>query len=268
MLALALKSALVLVVLLVPARVYCQIPFYTDDADTTAKRKFHLEFYNEYDWLHRSALPGKRQNYSNVTLNYGLTDRIELGINVPFVKIFNTRAARLGSPSGIGDIQFGIKARLSEERESSRLPAMSVVFYFQTPTGSFRKQTGSGVTECWLYGVLQKSLTDRTVVRLNGGVVFAGNRYDGLVNIRRVSGQVVTANASLVRNFTPKLKLGVEVFGGVSHNFILSRNQLQTQVGGSYALRDNFEFTFGVLAGHFPASSRAGVQVGFAYDIK
>lgn len=268
MIASAIKSALVLVVLLVPAQVYSQIPFYTDDADTTEKRKFHLEFYNEYDWLHRSALPGKRQNVSNITLNYGLTDRIELGINAPFVKLFNTHESRLGSPSGIGDLQFGLKAKLRDEREDSPLPAMAVVFYLQAPTASFRKQTGSGVTECWLYGVLQKSLTKRTVGRVNAGVLFAGNRYDGLLNIRRVSGQVFTGNASLIRSFTPKLKLGVEVFGGASNNFILSRNHLQTQVGGSYSLKDNFEFTFGVLAGHFPASSRAGVQLGFAYDIK
>lgn len=268
MFAFAFKTALALVVLLVPAQVYCQIPFYTDDADTTAKRKFHLEFYNEYDWLHRSALPGKRQNVSNVTLNYGLTDRVELAINAPFVKIFNTRESRFGSPSGIGDIQFGLKAKLRDEHEGSPVPAMSVVVYFQAPTGSFRKQTGSGVTECWVYGVLQKSLTTRTVARFNAGVLFAGNHYDDLVIIRRVNGQVFTGNASLVRNFTSKLKLGVEVFGGASNNFILSRNQLQTQAGGSYSLRDNFAFTFGVLAGHYPASSRAGVQVGFAWDIK
>jgi hypothetical protein len=246
--------------------VNAQIPFYTDDADTTEKGKFHLEFFNEHDWLQRSSLPGTRQNTSNLTLNYGLTDRIELGVNAPFIKIFNERQSRLGSPMGVGDTQVGVKVRVRDEREGSRLPAISVVFYVEAPTGSTRKQTGSGLVDYWLYGVLQKSLTKRTTGRLNGGILFAGNSSTGLIGIRGARGQVFTANGSLVRDFTPKLKLGVELFGGVTNNFNLSRGQLEGQIGGSYAVRENFAFTFGVLGGRFPASPRVGIHVGFAYD--
>jgi len=245
-----------------------QIPFYTDDADTTAKGKFHLEFANEHDWLQKSSLPGKRQNASTLTLNYGLTDRIELGVNVPFMKIFNDRSSMLENPSGIGDTQFGVKARLRDEREGSRLPAISVVFYFEAPTGSTRKQIGSGLTDYWLYGVLQKSLTRRTTGRLNGGVLFAGNSSTGLVGIRGARGQVYTGNGSLVRDFTPKLKLGVEVFGGVTNNFNLTRGQLEGQIGGSYSVSDHFAVTFGILAGQFPASPRVGIHLGFAHDFE
>ena len=245
-----------------------QLPFYTDDADTTAKRKFHVEFSNEYDWLQRSALPGTRQNTTVFTLNYGLTDRIELGVNAPFIEIFNDRISRLGSPSGIGDTQFGVKVRLFDERERSKLPAVTAVFYMEAATGSTRKQIGSGVIDYWVYGVLQKSLTKRTKGRLNGGILFAGNDSTGLVGIQASRGQVFTANGSLVRDFTPKLQLGAELFGAVTSNFALSRGQLIAQIGGAYAVTPNFQFTFGVLAGHFPASPRAGVQVGFAYDFK
>ena len=143
--------------------VFSQIPFYTDDADTTPKGKFHIEFFNEHDWLQKSSLPGQRQNTSNFTLNYGLTDRIELGVNAPFIKIFNAQESRLGSPSGMGNMQFGVKVKLREEREESSFPAMTVVFYAEAPTGSIRKQLGSGLTDYWLYGVAQKSITKRTV---------------------------------------------------------------------------------------------------------
>jgi hypothetical protein len=117
-----------------------------------------------------------------------------------------------------------------------------------------------------LYGVLQKSLTKRTTARLNGGVLFAGNSSTGLIGIETTRGQVFTGNGSLVRNFTPRLRLGAELFGGVTNNFNLSRGQLEAQIGGGYAFTQRFEFTFGVVAGRFPASPRAGVQVGFAYD--
>jgi len=247
---------------------YCQLPFYTDDADVTPKEKFHIELSNEHDWLQRSSFPGKMQNTSTVTLNYGLTNHIELGINGPLIKIFNARSSQLGSPSGIGDIQFGVKVKVRDEREGSSLPAMTVVFDIEVPTGNTKKQTGSGLTDYWLYGVLQKSFTKRTVGRLNGGILFAGNSSTGLIGIRSVRGQVFTGNGSVVRNFTPKLQLGAELFGGVTNNFKLSRGQLEAQIGGSYSLRNNLAFTFGILAGRFPASPRAGVQVGFAYDFK
>jgi len=129
-------------ILLLSSSAYPQIPFYTDDADTTSKGKFHLEFFNEHDWLQRSSLPSKRQNISNFSLSYGLTDRIELGVSVPFINVFNTRLSRIGNQEGIGDIQFGAKARLLDEREDSRLPALSLVFYFEAPTGNARKQIG------------------------------------------------------------------------------------------------------------------------------
>lgn len=247
---------------------HAQLPFYTDDADTTPKGKFHLELSNEHDWLQKSSLPGERQNTTVLTVNYGLTNRIELDVNGPYIKIFNDQASLLGSPSGIGDTQFGVKIKLRDEHEGSKLPAAAVVFYAEAPTGNTRKQLGSGLVDYWLYGVLQKSLTKRTTARVNGGILFAGNSSTGLIGIETTRGQVFTANGSLVRNFTPRLRLGAELFGGVTNNFNLSRGQLEAQFGGGYAFTERFEFTFGAVAGHFPASPRAGVQVGFAYDFK
>ena len=256
------------VVLIAATSVQAQLPFYTDDADTTPKGKLHLEISNELDWLQKSALPGKRQNTSVFSLNYGLTNRIELGINAPYIGIFNERTAGLENPHGIGDTQFGVKIKLRDEREGSKMPAASMVFYVEVPTGSTRKQLGSGLVDYWFYGVLQKSLTKRTIARVNGGILFAGNDSTGLIGIEATRGQVFTANGSLVRNFTPRLRLGAELFGGVTNNFNLSRGQLEAQVGGGYAFTERCEFTFGLVAGRFPASPRAGVQVGFAYDFK
>lgn len=245
---------------------HAQLPFYTDDADTTPKGGFHIELSNEHDWLQKSSFPGKRQNTSVFTLNYGLTNRIELGINAPLIKIFNDRSSLLGDPSGIGDTQFGVKVKLFEEREGSKVPAASVVFYIEAPTGSTRKQIGSGLADYWLYGVLQKSFTKRTTGRLNGGILFSGNESTGLVGIQAARGQVFTGNGSLVRNFTPRLRLGAELFGAVTSNFALSRGQLEGQLGGGYVLKENLELTFGVLGGRYSASPRFGVQLGFAYD--
>ena len=110
--------------------------------------------------------------------------------------------------------------------------------------------------------------TKRTTGRLNGGILFAGNSSTGLIGIEAARGQVFTGNGSLVRQFTPRLRLGAELFGGVTNNFNLSRGQLEGQIGGGYILADNVELTFGVLVGKFPASPRGGFQVGLAYDFR
>jgi hypothetical protein len=258
----------IIVIVLSAITADAQLPFYTDDADTTPKHKFHFEFSNELDWLQRSSFPGTKQNTTVFTLNYGLTDRIELGVNAPFIKIFNDRTSVLGNVTGIGDTQFAVKVRVLHEREGSKLPAATVVFIAEAPTGSTRKQLGSGLSDYSLYGVLQKSFTKRTTGRLNGGILFAGNESTGLIGIGDTRGQVFTANGSLTRTFTPRLRLGAELFGAVTNNFNLSRGQLMGQIGGGYAVTEKFEFTFGVLGGRFPASPRAGFLVGFAYDFK
>ena len=245
-----------------------QLPFYTDDADTTDKGKFHFEFFNEHDLLQKEVYPGKRQNIANFALNYGLNKRLELDIDAPLVQIYNARSSRLGNPLGIGDTQFGIKYRFNDERESSRLPALAVVFYVQAPTGSSQLKLGSGVWDYWLYGIAQKSLTKKIKARVNGGILFAGNNSTGLIGILTTRGKVFTANASLTRDVSSRLTVGAEIFGAVTNNFLLSKGQLEAQIGGRYALNKNTSVTFGIIGGHFPAAPRAGASIGFTYDFK
>lgn len=243
-----------------------QLPFYTDDADTTEKGKFHLEIYNAHDILQRSAYPAKRQNTLVFTLNYGVTNKLEVGVNAPIITISSSRIADRRTINGQGDTQFGLKYKLLEEREGSKLPALSTVFYVETPTGSVDKGLGSGLVDYYLYGIIQKSLTKKTTGRLNGGVIFSGNASTGLLGIQSRRGQVYTGNASLVRDFTERLKLGIEVFGAQSSSGHLDRGVLVTQFGGNYVLTKKLTLSFGLLAGRFTASPRAGAQLGFSYD--
>src|ERR1044072_6469761 len=166
---------LIFVVLLWSMAARAQIPFYTDDADTTAKGKFHLEMYNEQDVLQKADYPTKRQNTTVFTLNYGLTRKLELGVNAPLITFINSRVVESGNLSGIGDVQFGVKYRLRDEKEGSRLPALAAVFYIEAPTGSTQRELGSGLYDYWVYGIAQKSMPKKTTVRLNGGVLFSGN---------------------------------------------------------------------------------------------
>jgi Putative MetA-pathway of phenol degradation len=245
---------------------FAQLPFYTDDADTTTKGKFHLEIFDEHDVLQRASYPAKRQNTIVFTIDYGITNRLELGVNAPLITLSNSKISQPRNVTGVGDTQFGLKYNFLTERDGSKMPAMSLVFYIEAPTGNTEKQLGSGLTDYWLYGIVQKSLTKKTKGRLNGGILFSGNTSTGLIGIRSVRGHIYTGNVSLVRDFTDRLKLGLELFGAVTSSFALNRGQLTAQFGGDYALSKKLTLSFGLLGGRFSASPRAGAHLGFAYD--
>jgi hypothetical protein len=70
---------------------------------------------------------------------------------------------------------------------------------------------------------------------MNAGTTFAGNTLTGVVGIN-TRGTIFTGGASVVRQFTRKLDLGIEVYGGYTANLALGRDELQEQVGGNTKL--------------------------------
>jgi len=242
-----------------------QQPFYTDDADVTDKAKFHFQLSNEYDILQRAAHPSLRQNTSVFELDYGLLNGVEVGVDGPLIAISKSPVATPGTVFGFGDLDFHVKYNFLKEREGSRRPALAATLNVELPTGNAREQLGSGLTDYFLNGILQKTVTRKTRLRLNGGVLFAGNTTTGEIGIK-VRGRVFVGGASLVKQITPKLDLGGEVTGAVTSSLKLSRGQLQTLMGGNYAVTKKMTFDFGIVAGKFAASPRVGVQLGVSID--
>jgi hypothetical protein len=249
----------------IPASAHAQQPFYTDNADVTDKKKLHFQLSNEYDVLQRAAYPSLRQNTTVFELDYGLLDGVEIGVDGPLIAISNSRVTTPKTPFGFGDLDFHIKYNFLKEREGSRLPALTATLNVELPTGNAREQIGSGLTDYFLNGILQKSVTKKTKLRLNGGILFAGNTTTGEIGIKS-RGKVFVGGASLVKQITPKLDLGAELTGAVTSSLKLSRGQLQALIGGNYAVTKNMTFDFGILAGKFAASPRAGVQLGISID--
>ena len=242
-----------------------QQPFVTDDADTTPKRHFHFEFSNEFDLLQRSSFPSRKQNTADFELDYGLFDRVEIGIESPLLTIFNAPGTIPKTPSGIGDTNVSLKYNFLREREDSRMPAMAVAFDLELPTGDTKRQLGSGLSDYYMNGILQKSVSKKTKLRLNGGILFSGNETTGVIGIK-TRGTVFTAGGSLVKQFKPRLQLGMELAGAVTKDFQLGKGHLQTLLGGNYQFKKNISFDFGIVGGRYAASPRAGVQLGISID--
>lgn len=242
-----------------------QQPFVTDDADTTPKGKFHFEFSNEFDWLQRSSFPNLRQNTSDFELDFGLLDGVEIGIESPFLTIYNAAGSVPRRISGIGDTNVSLKYNFHQESEHSRVPALAIGLNLELPTGDTKRQLGSGLADFYLNGIIQKSLSAKAKLRLNGGILFSGNETTGVVGIKS-RGTVLTGGGSLVKQVGPKLQLGVELTGAFTRISDLGKGHLQTLVGGNYQCKKNVSFDFGVVAGKFAAAPHVGVQLGISID--
>ncbi len=243
---------------------HAQLPFYTDDPAVTEKGKLHFEFFNEFDALQRPEFPNLRQNTANYKLNYGLPYNLELDLDAPYLSIF--RAAGSETANGVGDTNPGVKWNFHKASQASNIPALAVSLYIELPTGNTRQQLGSGLTDYWLNVIAQQPLSDKTRINANVGFLFAGNTSTGVIGIQTSHGHVYTGGLSLLHDFTPRLTLGGELYGGIADNTGLGRSQLQGLLGGQFAIRNGLTFDFGLLGGRYVASPRIGGQLGFSID--
>ena len=246
------------------ASLAAQMPFYTDDTGVTDPRVLHIEVFNEYDALQSSQYPNLNQNTANFKVNYGFPHNLEVDIDAPWLNIY--RAPGQQNSAGGGDTDMGIKWRFHTAAPPSRAPSLAATLYFEFPTGSVRQQLGSGLTDYWLNGIAQEPFTDKTRLTANFGFLFAGNTSTGVIGVSTKRGHVFTGGLSLTHDFTPKLTLGAEAYGGVADTSGLGRDQLQGLGGGWYTVRDGLSFTFAILGGKYEASPSIGGQVGFELD--
>jgi hypothetical protein len=239
------------------------MPFYTDDAAITESGQWHFEFFNEFDVLQSAVYPNLRQNTANFKLNYGLPYNLEWDVDAPYLTIF--RDIGVGNSAGIGDLNLGVKWKAHGLAQGSRHP-WAASLYVEFPTGDVHQQLGSGLTDYWLNLIGQEPLKDKTRLTANVGFLFAGNTSTGLVGIQTTRGHVYTGGISLLHDFSPRLILGCEAYGGISDTPGLARSQLQGLAGGMYMVRSGLSITFAVVGGKYVASPRIGGQLGFAMD--
>jgi len=258
-------AILVVAAVLSGVSAHAQQPFFTDDADVTAYRHWHLETNNEYDFLRHTSYPALRQDTQTIKFSYGLFANCEVGMDFPLIAIFNSHASRLGTPFGIGDTDYSIKYNIRKEKQGSRWPAITASLNIEPPTGNVKLKLGSGLTDYYLNTIFQKSLSPKHTLRINAGATFAGNTSTGVVGIT-ARGTIFTAGASFTRQFTNKLDLGIEFYGGHTINADLGRDEVQEQLGGNYEIKRNLTIDFGLIAGQAVGSPRYGVQLGFSKD--
>jgi len=241
-----------------------QMPFYTDDAGVTDRQVLHFEFYNEYDGLQSSQYPNLNQNTANFKFNYGLPYNLEFDVDVPYISISRTQGTQ--SSAGPGDTNLGLKWHFLDSNAATHRPALATSFYTEFPTGNVQQQLGSGLSDYWLNTIAQEPFGKYTRLTANFGFLFAGNTSTGVVGVQTTRGHVYAAGLSLLHDFSDRLSLGVEAYGGLANASGLGKDQLQFLAGGSYLLHNGVSATFAVLGGKYEASPHIGGQVGLAMD--
>jgi len=242
-----------------------QQPFFNDDADVATYHRWHLESNNEYDILPRSSYPALRQDTQTIKFSYGLFGNCEVGMDFPLIAIFNSQASPFGTPFGLGDTDYSIKYNFRKQKQGSRWPAITASLNIEPPTGNVKLKLGSGLIDYYLNSIFQESLSPKNTLRINAGATFAGNTSTGVVGIT-TRGTIFTGGASLTRQFTPKLDLGLEFYAGHTIDADLGRDELQEQLGGNYEISKGLTIDFGLVGGQAIASPRIGFQVGFSKD--
>ena len=244
------------------SRSSAQQPFVTDDADVTSRHGWHFEYTNQFAVLQKDAFPNLRQDTSNFVIQYGLFERVEVDLDFPLIAIINARGTGTPSVFGLGDVDFGVKWNLVREAPGSAHPAFTVSAAAEFPTGSEKKQLGSGLTDYVLNMVLQKTFAGTTAVHVNAGIQFSGNTQTGVVGIH-TSGRILTAGVSAVREVSRMLRLGLDLNGAEIHDGGLVEKQLQLTAGGNYALWKDGTLDFAIYAGWYSAP-RVGFLLGLS----
>jgi hypothetical protein len=227
----------------------------------TEKGHFHFQYANIYNVLQESAKPNLRQDTNNFVIQYGLLSSVEVNMDFPLIAIRNESGSGMPSVFGLGDVDFAVKWKLLEEAPDGARPALTLNGAMEFATGNESKQLGSGLTDYSINTIVQKTFSG-TQVHFNLGVQFSGNTATGAVGIH-TPGDILILGLSAARDFSRRLRLGLDINGAEIFDGGPVEKQLQLTAGGNYALTSNDTLDFAVFVGWYNAP-RVGFTLGIS----
>ncbi|HKF44349.1 MAG TPA: transporter [Thermoanaerobaculia bacterium] len=192
-------------------------------------------------------------------MQYGLFGSVEVNMDFPLIVLRNAPASGRSSAFGLGDVDFAVKWKMVEEAPDGARPAFTVNAAVEFPTGSESKELGSGVTDVVVNTIFQKTFSG-TQLHFNAGIQFTGNTATGAVGIH-TPGRIVIGGLSAARDFSERLRLGLDLNGAEVFDGGQVEKQLQLTAGGNYALTKNDTLDFAVIVGWYNAP-RVGFVLG------
>jgi len=157
---------------------------YIDDTSTTDKGHFIVEFSADYYKDIDKELDPETEEYGKTVskeialqsnIYFGLTDRSEVGVTIPYKFLDGTST---GKVNGISDIVIDAKYRLWDEKKI--LPSFALYFDFKTDSGNDDKNLGTGKKNYSVNSIVTKTLGSN-LLDLNLGYTFVGGDTDNIL---------------------------------------------------------------------------------------
>ena len=232
-----------LAILCLPVSAWAGRPLATEDADTVGRGVIQIEVGLD----HARQEQGDRESTLTPVLTYGFADPLDLILEVPFLSLKPREGER---ESGLGDVEIRAKCRFLAEGAS--WPALAVMGAVKFPTGSERRELGSGETDA--------------------GVRLIGTKGFGLVTVHANVGYTVNG-ASAERNVwsyglagslkvADPLALVAEVAGETNRDRDADDDPLELRAGLAWALRETLVLDGAVSVGLTSASPDYTLTVG------
>jgi hypothetical protein len=249
-----------LLALLLPGSAVAQPPLATDDAAVAPFHSLHLELFQQSVELRPSKRPFERQHTTVLTLGYGLTRRIEVGFDLPWIEI-----QRQGHDvKGLGDWNLTAKAQLRRPDPERRRSALALGFAVELPTGDEERSLGSGLTDYGLDLIFERPLGRRHTLRANGGAQFAGDTSTGVVGAR-IQGTVFSGGLSLTRDLAGGWYVAAELSGFEGREEDQADRELWAQVATGRTLSSRWGLAAALQRG-WQGSPPWQLQLGVTFD--
>ncbi|MCC8685488.1 transporter [Xanthomonas campestris pv. raphani] len=207
----------------------------------------------------RDSQPGTRIEtsvFTNPTLKYGVSDRIDLQLNwAPQLQVKTTDRATgaRSSLSGGGDIYLRMKARFYE----SDTATVAVLPFVKAPTA----RTGLGNDE-WEGGI---ALPINFALPNSFSLTF-GPEVDWLADSDGSGNHIAVINAiNLARPLTPKLSMAVEVWSSINRDPAETIEQYSADIATAYLINPLLQLDVGANFGLNDRNPDAQVYVGLAH---
>ncbi|MFS8425232.1 transporter [Xanthomonas campestris pv. incanae] len=207
----------------------------------------------------RDSQPGTRIEtsvFTNPTLKYGVSDRIDLQLNwAPQLQVKTTDRATgaRSSLSGGGDIYLRMKARFYE----SDTATVAVLPFVKAPTA----RTGLGNDE-WEGGI---ALPINFALPNSFSLTF-GPEVDWLADRDGSGNHIAVINAiNLARPLTPKLSMAVEVWSSINRDPAETIEQYSADIATAYLINPLLQLDVGANFGLNDRNPDAQVYVGLAH---
>lgn len=246
-----LAFLLILGITFSPANSFAYRPFVTEDAGVAGKGVVQLE--TSWDYLNWEN--GDTENVFLLVPIYGITDRIEVSTEIPYL-FHNPKEG--DDEDGIGDIN--IVGKFLMLSETDRLPAFTLKGVVKPPTGDEDRGLGSGD---WDYSIVLVTSKGFGVLTFHAmlGYTFAGDSGDE--NIR----DIYLYGLAVDYGLTERFHIVTEVSGNSHPDRTVDDDPLSGLLGITYKISEKIIFDTGVRYGFNDSAPKwdytAGVSITF-----